>query len=73
MRAGARAAGWDVTVDMASRDTATIGGMVSTNAGGVHVLRYGSMSNQVLGLEAVLADRTVVGRISRVAQGQHGL
>jgi FAD/FMN-containing dehydrogenase len=63
VRADARAAGWDVGVDMASRDAATIGGMVSTNAGGVHVLRYGSMRDQVLGLEAVLGDGALVGRI----------
>ena len=72
VRAGARAAGWDVGVDMASRDTATIGGMVSTNAGGVHVLRYGSMRNQVLGLEAVLADGTVVGRIPGLRKDNTG-
>ncbi len=45
-----------VAVDLASRDTATIGGMVATNAGGLHVLRYGSMRAQVLGLEAVLGS-----------------
>ena len=72
VRAGARAAGGDVGVDMASRDTATIGGMVSTNAGGVHVLRYGSMRNQVLGLEAVLADGTVVGRIPGLRKDNTG-
>jgi FAD/FMN-containing dehydrogenase len=72
VRAGARAAGWDVGVDMASRDTATIGGMVSTNAGGVHVVRYGSMRNHVLGLEAVLADGTVVGRIPGLRKDNTG-
>ncbi len=72
VRASARAAGWDVGVDMASRDTATIGGMVSTNAGGVHVLRYGSMRNQVRGLEAVLADGTVVGRIPGLRKDNTG-
>jgi FAD/FMN-containing dehydrogenase len=72
VRAGARAAGWDVGVDMASRDTATIGGMVSTNAGGVHVLRYGPMRNQVLSLEAVLADGTVVGRIPGLRKDNTG-
>jgi FAD/FMN-containing dehydrogenase len=72
VRTGARAAGWDVGVDMASRDTATIGGMVSTDAGGVHVLRYGSMRDQVLGLEAVLADGTVVGRIPGLRKDNTG-
>jgi FAD/FMN-containing dehydrogenase len=72
VRTDARAAGWDVGVDMASRDTATIGGMVSTNAGGVHVLRYGSMREQVLGLEAVLADGTVVGRLPGLRKDNTG-
>ena len=72
VRTDAHAAGWDVGVDMASRDTATIGGMVSTNAGGVHVLRYGSMRDQVLGLEAVLADGTVVGRIPGLRKDNTG-
>jgi FAD/FMN-containing dehydrogenase len=72
VRTDARAAGWDVGVDMASRDTATIGGMVSTNAGGVHVLRYGSMREQVLGLEAVLADGRVVGRIPGLRKDNTG-
>ncbi|MGH9273227.1 MAG: FAD-binding oxidoreductase, partial [Acidimicrobiales bacterium] len=43
-----------VGVDLAARDSATIGGMVATNAGGLHVLRHGSMRAQVLGVEAVL-------------------
>jgi FAD/FMN-containing dehydrogenase len=72
VRAGARAVGWDVGVDMASRDTATIGGMVSTNAGGVQVLRYGPMRNQVLGLEAVLADGTVVGGVPGLRKDNTG-
>jgi FAD/FMN-containing dehydrogenase len=47
-------------VDLGARDTATIGGMVATNAGGMHVLRYGGMRAQVLGLEAVLGRGDVV-------------
>lgn len=43
-------------LSLASEGSATIGGLVSTNAGGVHVLRYGMMRDLVLGLEAVLAD-----------------
>lgn len=53
-------AGLAVGVDLAARDTATIGGMVATNAGGLHVLRYGPMRAQVLGLEAVLGTGEVV-------------
>jgi FAD/FMN-containing dehydrogenase len=59
--------GWDVGVDLAARGSATVGGMVATDAGGVHVLRYGPMRDQVLGLRAVLADGTEVGGPERVA------
>lgn len=60
VQAAARDAGWAVGVDIASRDSATIGGMVATDAGGRRVVANGSMRAQVLGLEAVLADGSVV-------------
>jgi FAD/FMN-containing dehydrogenase len=47
-------------VDLGARSAATIGGMVATNAGGLHVVRYGPMRSQVLGLEAVLGTGEVV-------------
>lgn len=47
-------------VDLGSRDTATLGGMVATNAGGVHVLRHGGMRAQLLGIEAVLGTGEVL-------------
>lgn len=47
-------------VDLAARGSATVGGMIATDAGGIHALRYGSMRRQVAGIEAVLADGTVV-------------
>lgn len=43
-------------LSLAAEHSATIGGLVSTNAGGVHVLRYGMMRELVLGIEAVLPD-----------------
>lgn len=46
-------------VSLASEGSCTVGGAVATNAGGVHVLRYGSMRAQVLGLEVVLPDGQV--------------
>jgi FAD/FMN-containing dehydrogenase len=49
-----------VPVDLAARDTATLGGMVATNAGGTHVVRHGSMRAQLLGLEAVLGSGDIV-------------
>ena len=60
-------------VDLASRDSATIGGMVATDAGGIHVVRHGSMRRQVLALEAVLADGTIVGRADRPVTAGGGL
>ncbi len=42
--------------DWGARGTATIGGAISTNAGGINVLRFGPMREHVLGLEVVLAD-----------------
>jgi FAD/FMN-containing dehydrogenase len=53
-------AGLAFAVDLGARDTATIGGMVATNAGGLHVLRHGAMRAQVLGLEAVLGTGDIV-------------
>lgn len=50
-------------VDLAARDTATIGGTVATNAGGLRVCRYGDTRAQVTGLQAVLADGSVVSRL----------
>ena len=63
LQAHVRAAGLDFGVDLAARDSATVGGLVATNAGGIRVLRYGSMRAQVLGAEAVLADGSVVSRL----------
>jgi FAD/FMN-containing dehydrogenase len=68
----AHAAGWDVAVDLASRDSATIGGMVATNAGGEHVIRYGATERQLVGVEAVLGDGTVVGRVPALRKDNTG-
>ena len=68
----ARAVGLDVGVDLAARDSATIGGLVATNAGGIRVLRYGSMRAQVVGAEAVLADGTVISRLGGLAKDNTG-
>jgi FAD/FMN-containing dehydrogenase len=52
--------GLDLGVLIASRDSATVGGAVATNAGGLRVLRYGPMRAQLRGIEAVLSDGTVL-------------
>jgi FAD/FMN-containing dehydrogenase len=46
-------------LSLGAKGSATVGGLVSTNAGGVQVLRYGTMRGLTLGIEAVLADGTV--------------
>ena len=72
LQAHARAAGWDFGVDLGARDSATVGGMVATNAGGVHVLRHGPMRRQVVGVRAVLADGSVVDRLDGLEKDNTG-
>jgi FAD/FMN-containing dehydrogenase len=62
----------DLGVLIASRDSATVGGAVATNAGGVRVLRYGPMRAQLRGVEAVLADGTVVSHLSGLVKDNTG-
>jgi FAD/FMN-containing dehydrogenase len=72
LTARARAAGLDFGVDLAARDSATVGGMVATNAGGIRVLRHGSMREQVAGAEAVLADGRILSRLGGLAKDSTG-
>jgi FAD/FMN-containing dehydrogenase len=60
LRAQARTAGLEYGVDLASRDTATVGGTIATNAGGIATIRYGPTRAQLRGVTAVLADGTVL-------------
>lgn len=55
----ARAADRFFAPDWGARGTATLGGAIATNGGGINVLRYGNMREQVLGVEVVLADGRV--------------
>ncbi|BBY31221.1 FAD-binding oxidoreductase [Mycolicibacterium sediminis] len=59
-------------VDLASRDTATIGGMASTNAGGLRTVRYGNTAEQILGIDVALPDGTIVRRHSEVRSDNTG-
>lgn len=59
-------------IDLAARGSATIGGMVSTNAGGIMAFRHGVMRHRVLGLEAVLADGSVYSDMTRVIKNTAG-
>ena len=68
----AAAPGLDLGVLIASRDSATVGGAVATNAGGLRVLRYGPMRAQLRGIEAVLADGTVLSHLSGLVKDNTG-
>jgi FAD/FMN-containing dehydrogenase len=59
-------------IDLAARDTATIGGMVSTNAGGMEAHRNGTMRERVLGLKAVMPDGTLLDDLSHVRKCNEG-
>jgi FAD/FMN-containing dehydrogenase len=59
-------------VDLAARDSATVGGMASTNAGGLRTVRYGNMGEQVIGLDIALPDGSVVHRHSKVRRDNTG-
>ena len=61
-----------VGVDLAARDSCTIGGMIATNAGGINVLRYGSMRDQLLGVEAVMADGSVISHLEGLEKDNTG-
>jgi FAD/FMN-containing dehydrogenase len=68
----AAAAGLAYGVDLAARDSATLGGTIATNAGGVNVLRHGATRSQVVGVEAVLADGRVLSRMQGLAKDSTG-
>ena len=59
-------------LDLGARGSATIGGNISTNAGGNRVLRYGMMRDLVLGLEVVLADGTVMSSLNHLIKNNAG-
>ncbi len=59
-------------LDLGARGTATLGGTVATNAGGIRVCKYGMTRSQVEGVEAVLADGAVVRRMSGLAKDNTG-
>ncbi len=68
-----RAVGRTPGIDLAARGSATIGGMISTNAGGMEAFRCGVMRHRVLGLEAVLPDGTLFSDMTRVTKVNEGL
>ena len=68
----ANAAGLVFGVDLAARDSATVGGMASTNAGGLRTVRYGNMGEQVIGLQVALPDGSLMRRHSLVRSDNTG-
>jgi FAD/FMN-containing dehydrogenase len=64
--------GMQFGVDLGARGSCQIGGNISTNAGGMEVLQYGMMREQVLGLEVVLADGTVLSMLRPMIKNNTG-
>ena len=59
-------------LSLASEGSAQIGGLLATNAGGVNVLRYGMARDQVLGIEAVMADGRIFNGLQRLRKDNTG-
>ena len=72
VQAAAAEAGRRFPLSLASEGTATLGGVVSTNAGGVAVLRFGTARHLILGLEAVLPNGEVWGGLRRLRKDNTG-
>ncbi|KFG90919.1 D-lactate dehydrogenase (Cytochrome) [Sphingobium herbicidovorans NBRC 16415] len=72
LQQAAEEAGLYYPVDLGARGTATVGGTISTNAGGNRTLRWGMTRDRVLGLEAVLADGTIVSSMNRLVKNNTG-
>ena len=65
-------AGLQLALDLGARGSCTIGGNAATNAGGNNVLRYGMAREQILGIEAVLADGTIVSSLNHMLKNNAG-
>ncbi len=68
----AHAADLRFPLTLGGKGSATIGGLISTNAGGTQVLRHGTMRAQVLGIEAVLADGSVFDGLTALKKDNRG-
>lgn len=64
--------GWEYGVDLAARDSATVGGTVATNAGGIRVVAHGMTRAQVVGIEAVLADGSIIEHLAGLPKDNTG-
>lgn len=72
LQRAAREAGRMFPLSLAAEGSARIGGVLATNAGGVHVLRYGSVRALVLGLEVVLADGRILNLMRALRKDNSG-
>ncbi len=68
----ARDAGFLLPIDLGARGSCQIGGNIATNAGGLRVIRHGTVRENLLGLEAVQADGTVLSHLSRMRKDNTG-
>ncbi len=59
-------------LDIGARGSCTLGGNIATNAGGNHVVRYGMARDNVLGLEVVLADGSIVSSLNKMIKNNSG-
>ena len=59
-------------VDFAARDSATIGGTIATNAGGLNVLRYGTTRRQIVSVEAVTGTGEIIGNLNGLDKDNTG-
>jgi len=72
VQSAARDIGWTYGVDWAARGSATVGGSVATDAGGLRFVRHGSTRRQLLGIEAVLGSGVVVRHLPEVEKDNTG-
>lgn len=72
LHAAVEAQGRRFPLSLAAKGNATVGGLVSTNAGGTQVLRFGPMRSLVLGLEAVLPDGSVLRGLAPLRKDNRG-
>lgn len=73
LHTAAEAADLRFPLTLGGKGSATIGGLIATNAGGTQVLRHGTMRSAVLGIEAVLADGAVWSALTPLKKDNRGL
>lgn len=67
-----RRSGWSYGVDWSARESATVGGSIATNAGGVRFIRHGGTRGQLLGVEAVLGTGEVISHLGGLEKDNTG-